>query len=48
MVILNGLFEPRRQKTGLQGFRLGPTRTGAGKSQRMARGSKFWIWKAEG
>ena len=37
--------EPRREKTGLQGFRPGPTQTGL---RNMARGLKFWIYEVEG
>ena len=41
-------YEPQRQKTGLRGFRPGPTQNRAGQSLKMARDLKFRIWKAEG
>ena len=40
-------FEPRRQKTGLRGFRPGPTQTGLYSHRRWLRDLKFRIWKAE-
>ena len=41
-------FEPRCEKTGLRGFRPGPTQTGDVQLQKMARGLKFRIIKVEG
>ena len=40
------LFEPRREKTCLWGFRPGKTNRPV-QLQRLARGWKFWIWKPE-
>ena len=37
------VYEPRSEKTGLQGFRPGPTKTGL-----YSRGLKFQIQKVEG
>ena len=41
------IIEPRSEKTGLRGFRPGPTHW-TGQSQKMTRGLKFRIWEVEG
>ena len=42
------LLKPRCEKTGLRGFRPGPTQTGLCNFLNMARGLKFRIQKEEG
>ena len=37
------VFEPCCEKTGLWGFRPGPTQTGLCNHKKMPRGFKFWI-----
>ena len=37
-LLISGMYEPRRKKSGLLGFRTGPTQTGLKK----VRGMKYW------
>ena len=44
-----GIIEPRCEKTGIRGFRLGPTqRARLYNHTRRLRGLKFRIWEVEG
>ena len=40
-MLIHVIYEPRCEKTGLQGFRPGPTQTGHVQPQKMTRGLKF-------
>ena len=42
------MYEPRCEKTGLRGFRPGPTQNQAVQPQKMASGLKFGIYIEEG
>ena len=42
------IYKPRCEKTGLRGFRPGPTQNQAVQPHKMARGLKYCIYEEEG